>query len=295
MRQKLLLLIAAASTWGAVVGVAAVQWQLSVWVIVVGVFVVATALSRVASNWAAAPVEELAHRLERVARPDRPATTQGLPAERDDEIGRVYRAVRRIAEHAIRQRHEASRLRRTLDSSIADATRKATVQLSQMAMRDPLTNLGNRRFLDEHLDQLVRSCAEAHTDLIAVAIDLDNFKAVNDELGHAAGDELLIFAATLIRGSIRDDDVAIRMGGDEFIVLMPGCELERAVSFVERLRKLFAEHVRVTLPEQLQPGLSAGIASLLRDRVRDGQSLIESADRYLYRAKRAGKSQTAGC
>lgn len=294
LRQKLVLLIAAACVWGAVVGVAVAHWQWSVWVIIAGIALVATALGRVAHAWAAAPVEDLAYRLERVARPDRPTTTNQLPSGRADELGRVYRAVRKIAAHASRDRQEATRLRRNLDSSIAEATRRATVQLSQLAMRDPLTNLGNRRFLDKHLDALVRSCAQADTDLVAVAIDLDNFKAVNDELGHAAGDELIVFAATLIRGSVRDDDVAIRMGGDEFVVLMPGCELDRAAAFVDRLRKLFTEHVRMTLPHEPQPNLSAGIASLLRDRARDGAALIEAADRYLYRAKRRGKAQTAG-
>jgi diguanylate cyclase (GGDEF)-like protein len=234
--------------------------------------------------------------MQRLVRPERPLSTRSLPQQRRDEVGQISRCVHNLAVSAIRDHHEANRLRRTLDSRIEQATRRATNELTQIAMRDPLTNLANRRFLDQHLEELTRSCAASNTDLVCVLLDMDDFKQVNDVLGHAAGDDLLCFAAMLIRASIRDDDVAVRLGGDEFVVLMPGCEIERAGQFADRVKKLFAEHVQLTLADDIdaRPDFSIGVSSLLRDGAASGAELIEIADTNLYSAKAGRKGATIG-
>ncbi len=238
------------------------------------------------------PIEELTLQLQRIVQAERPVSLNTLPRHRQDEVGQLARAIHRLGAGAIRDYHEARSLRRTLDDRIAKATRRATRQLSELASRDPLTDLGNRRFLDEHLEALVRSCRQADTDLICVLIDLDNFKQVNDTLGHAAGDALIQFVARLIQASVRDNDLSVRLGGDEFAVLMPGCELERAHRFAERTRAIFREHAHVSLPETVKPDLSIGIASLLRDAGGDGGQLLARADALLYAAKQRGKGCT---
>ncbi|MEE9211056.1 MAG: GGDEF domain-containing protein, partial [Phycisphaeraceae bacterium] len=141
----------------------------------------------------------------------------------------------------------------------------------------------------------VRSIRESEADLICVLIDVDNFKVVNDCLGHAVGDELLVLLAGLIRGCVRHDDIVVRFGGDEIVVLMPGCTVERAGQVASQLIALFRQQVGVILSKSIACGLSIGVVSLRRDGAETGRQLIEKADARLYAAKRSGKGQVAGC
>lgn len=294
LRAKLTALLAAVTLWGAVVGYGLAHVSLGgAWLvgIAAGVAVLGILAGR---QWIIHPLEDLVAQVCRVARVDSSITTRHLPRHRDDELGQLARAIHQLVAASRRNRVEANQLRRTLDDRITRATRAATAQLEQLAMRDSMTRLANRRFLDEHLDQLLGSCHAAGTDLICIMIDLDNFKSVNDQLGHAVGDELLRFAAHLIRASVRDDDYAVRMGGDEFAVFMPGCELDRAAAFCRRVGAMFAEHVHLSLGHRANVSMSFGIASLLRDGARDGEQLMQLADTQLYKAKHNGKAQTAG-
>lgn len=217
-----------------------------------------------------------------------------LPMSRADELGRLARSMHRVYIAAARQRQENGQLRRTLDHRIEAATRHATVRLRQIAMRDALTDLGNRRFFDEHFPELFDTCRDAADDLACVLLDMDNFKQVNDTLGHAEGDELLVFLAGLIRACVRTEDYAVRFGGDEFVILMPGCSAKRVGEFTEQLRALFRQHVRIALPPALHADLSIGVAMLSRQHVTEAGDLLAHADTALYAAKRAGKGQTVG-
>lgn len=292
LRHKLMLLVAVGGVWGVAIGQAVEHFSLPAWVGPLAAVAWAGVLVQLALRWIAEPVERFVVSVERSAKPDRPSSTAKLPRGRQDELGRIARAVHHIAVVAIRDHQEANRLRRTLDHRIEQATRRATAELSRMAMRDALTSLGNRRFLDEHLEELVNTCRASHTELVCVIIDLDNFKPVNDTLGHATGDELIAFAGSLIRSHVRDDDLAVRYGGDEFVVLMPGADTERATQMLDRIRSLFVEHTQRTLPDTVDPGLSAGIACLLADNMTDGEALIDHADHRLYEIKRNGKGRT---
>ena len=224
----------------------------------------------------------------------RPRAVHELPGHRGDEVGQIARSMQRICISAIQNHHEARHLRSTLDHRIAEATQRATNQLKRMTQRDPLTDLGNRRFLDEQLDPLAQVVMGTGEDLVCVMIDLDNFKAVNDTLGHAAGDELLVLLGSLLQASIRSDDMAVRLGGDEFAVFMPGISEERLRSFCRQLIKHFRQQVRAMQPTGPFADLSLGIATLQRDRCDSGQKLLDKADERLYEAKRSGKGRVAG-
>lgn len=244
--------------------------------------------------WIAQPLVSLAEQVERLARLHRAGALQRLPLRRRDEIGRLARMMHEVYVTAIRDAGEVRRLRRNLDQRVADQTQRATVQLQRLAMRDPLTDLGNRRFLDENLEPLMSSLRQSGDDLICVMVDLDNFKQVNDRLGHAAGDELLVFLASLLRACSRKEDLALRLGGDEFAVLMPGADPDRSVGFARQVRALFRQHVHTAMPIDPRPDLSIGLASRIRDRCHTGPALMAAADANLYAAKRAGKGRIVG-
>jgi diguanylate cyclase (GGDEF)-like protein len=122
-------------------------------------------------------------------------------------------------------------------------------------------------------------------------LDVDNFKNLNDSLGHAAGDELLVFLGELLRRAVRETDLAIRMGGDEFALVLPETDLEKAVEIVRRLTALFGQMVRTLPPIECRPSLSVGVAALRSTGARSGKELLRAADTALYQAKQRGKAR----
>jgi len=289
---KVMILVLAAAVFGALVGLAEAQLGHRFWPLMVGLTVVSVGLIAASQHWVAWPVDRLVSRLERIAKTRASNLLKELPTARPDEVGRIAGAFHTVAADSMRCNHEARRLRRTLDSSIEKATLNATRRLREIAMRDPLTNLGNRRFLDDQLPALVEATTDTGTELICIMIDLDNFKAVNDTLGHAAGDELLRLVGELVSGAARQQDMAVRLGGDEFVLFLPGADRRRAANLIDRVRMLFRQQTRAMHPAGPHADLSAGVAALLADRLPDGEALLERADQNLYHAKGAGKGTT---
>ena len=157
-------------------------------------------------------------------------------------------------------------------------------------MRDPLTGLGNRRFLEEQVQDLFDSCAQAEMDLMCMVIDLDHFKQVNDTLGHQAGDDILIHISDVIKSVIRPEDYAVRHGGDEFLIFVPGVNIIRVKEAADLISKRFKQYVKSKLPQSLHmAGVSIGIASRFQHRATSYQNLVEFADEQLYQAKQKGR------
>ncbi len=293
MRTKVVLLIAIAAVSGVLIGLAAARSGGMVWVILAGLAVLSAALTLLGQAWVIAPYDRLAHWLDVQARSAAPFALRNLPVHRRDEIGRIARAIHCISSAAIRNHHDAQQIRRTLDARVKAATRRACSHLELQAMRDHLTGLGNRRALTKNLEPLVEATAAAGDELICLMADMDDFKAVNDTLGHAVGDEMLELLATLLQSGTRGDDLAIRLGGDEFVVLMPGATLRRAADFADQTRAHFRRQSRTVLGDSgLSPDLSIGIASMHVDACHTGAELMSKADEYLYTAKNAGKGRT---
>jgi diguanylate cyclase (GGDEF)-like protein len=212
--------------------------------------------------------------------------------DRTDEMGAVARNLRRWTDRAGQCELRLAALEQTLSARVADRTKRIETMLrlaQQNAWIDPLTSLYNRRFLDEKLEQLFRQQQAAGEDLTLVMFDLDHFKALNDTLGHSAGDEALAFLGELLRGSLRETDIAVRVGGDEFVVLLLGVGPAEAAVTMDRIIRLFTQ--RASLFEVEPPvGVSAGVASMVADRARSGEHLWSLADEALYRAKGAGRN-----
>lgn len=164
-------------------------------------------------------------------------------------------------------------------------------QVQELASMDPLTGCYNRRAFERIFQQLFAEAYRTDSDLSCVMIDLDRFKLVNDTLGHAAGDQLIRLAARCIRANLRQMDVACRYGGDEFIVLLPKADTQRALAVAERIRRDFSlSSASVTG----SPGrtMSVGVGSLReRDpRPINAEALMNEADSALYQAKQAGRN-----
>jgi diguanylate cyclase (GGDEF)-like protein len=156
----------------------------------------------------------------------------------------------------------------------------------QLADLDALTNLHNRRYFHE---TLARECSRAHRydrRLALVVFDIDDFKAINDRIGHLAGDSVLAAVAERVHSVVRSADVACRVGGDEFGVILPESTLNDAEQLYRRVQ--FAVAARPIGPfDRLH--LSAGIAELRREDT--SESLFQRADEALYRAKEGGKGR----
>jgi diguanylate cyclase (GGDEF)-like protein len=161
-------------------------------------------------------------------------------------------------------------------------------ELEADVRRDPLTGLGNRRELERRWPQLVEQATDHNTPLAVAMLDLDGFKKVNDARGHAVGDRVLIDLAGLLRTHTRTGDLVARMGGEEFLVALPDTSPERALEVCERLREQVAHHDWSALAPGLGVTVSAGLACSPPGEL---DTLIESADAALYRAKSAGRNR----
>ena len=154
----------------------------------------------------------------------------------------------------------------------------------QLADLDALTGLHNRRYFHEMLAREVARAQRYSRSLALVVFDLDDFKVINDRIGHLAGDGVLAEAADRIRDVVRSADVACRVGGDEFAVILPESSLKDADRLYKRLEQAISHH---PVPQAGLVHLSAGVTELRPDD--DAISFFERADDALYRAKGAGK------
>lgn len=164
-------------------------------------------------------------------------------------------------------------------------------ELARAAIFDPLTGLDNRRYLETRLRTEVGRARRQADDLAVLMVDVDDFKAVNDSLGHHHGDDVLRRVATALRRSVRDFDVCARYGGDEFVILMPGADTASAFQAAERIREAVGHLLRHSGPQRRGLGVtvSIGIAALKGAEI-EAATLITEADRALYLAKNAGKN-----
>ncbi|HEY1784156.1 MAG TPA: GGDEF domain-containing protein, partial [Pirellulales bacterium] len=163
--------------------------------------------------------------------------------------------------------------------------------LRDQATRDPLTGLWNRAaILDILGDELARSAREGGSLGVLMA-DLDGFKHINDTYGHPIGDEVLCGVARAMRNSVRRYDAVGRFGGEEFLIVLPGCDESNAVSHAERLRATVRRVTVETPMASVHPSISLGVVVSNRHTSLDIGDLIQAADGALYRAKHGGRNR----
>lgn len=163
-------------------------------------------------------------------------------------------------------------------------------EVYQLATHDALTELYNRRHFIELVDKEIARAHRHDRPLVMCIIDVDLFKPVNDSFGHVAGDGVLRQLAGVVRGFVRGEDIAARIGGEEFAVLLPESDLPSARVFAERLREAVATSEFELGGEPRQITISVGIAGLDPSRAERG-ALMQAADAALYRAKEAGRNR----
>jgi len=213
---------------------------------------------------------------------------------RNDEIGELGASFNAMADQIAATHKKMTLLNTELEDRVfkrTQALEEANQRLREMAARDSLTGLYNRRHFNDLLSQLFAESSRYDTNLSCVMIDLDNFKQVNDSLGHQAGDDLLRLTSNVIQRSIRESDVAIRYGGDEFCVLMPQTAPADARSSAERILATFCRDIDRDMPRASVATLSIGLASRQGDEPSSPDALVQLADEALYLAKAGGKNR----
>jgi diguanylate cyclase (GGDEF)-like protein len=160
------------------------------------------------------------------------------------------------------------------------------------ALSDPLTGLYNRRDFEERLRESAAYATRHEQPFALIMLDLDQFKAVNDTHGHQVGDRVLVHFADAMLAVMRADDVAFRYGGDEFMLLLRGCDALRAIDVANRLReRLHAVPFRLPDGSLHTISFSAGAAAADGNESFGGGALVTRADAALYRAKAAGRDR----
>ncbi len=167
--------------------------------------------------------------------------------------------------------------------------------LEEQSITDPLMGIYNRRHLDRRLEEEVGKARRYGLPLSALLLDIDHFKRINDEHGHAVGDRVLSTLGTLMLDAVRKADIVTRYGGEEILVLAPHTSLQEGCLLAERLRSgvesaPLAPAGETKSGQPLHANVSIGVAALGPD-IQDGPALLKAADEALYRAKREGRNR----
>lgn len=163
-------------------------------------------------------------------------------------------------------------------------------ELEELAYRDPLTRLYNRRFGFESLRKAISFTRRHGGDLHVLVLDIDHFKKVNDRLGHPVGDAVLVELGRILLGIVRDSDIVARIGGEEFLVILPFSRAEHVQGAANRIRDITAGTVFESVPWRIT--ISIGVTALRAEDT--AESMFSRADRFLYDSKRGGRNRVTG-
>ena len=214
------------------------------------------------------------------------------------EIAPVLKAVvgatRSMAQDSLMARDDLRDMREKVQTTEAALARlhQELDRVSIQARHDPLTGALNRQGLDEALNREVSNVRRKDTPLCVALLDIDNFKKLNDKLGHATGDEALAHLASVAREVMRPQDTLARYGGEEFVILLPDTALENGIEAMTRLQRELSRRFFLKGTDKILITFSAGVAQLTAGET--GLDAIRRADQAMYLAKRAGKNRVLG-
>jgi diguanylate cyclase (GGDEF)-like protein len=168
---------------------------------------------------------------------------------------------------------------------------KDEIQLKNLSNRDSLTALYNRRYMELSLDKEIEKASKNKQSLGIIMVDVDHFKTINDTMGHAVGDCVLNQVASILLENKKSSDIACRFGGDEFVLILPGCALEEALKRAEDIRQIIEKtDFKAGGKTAKRITLSFGV-STLPDHGKTREELLRSADNAMYSAKEAGRNR----
>ena len=206
----------------------------------------------------------------------------------------VVGATRSMAHDSLSVRDELRDMREKALTTEAELVKlhQELDRVSALARHDPLTGALNRKGLDEALERELSNVRRKDTPLCMAMLDIDNFKKLNDQLGHAMGDEALTHLAAVAREVMRPQDTLARYGGEEFVLLLPDTLLNNGVEAMTRLQRELTKRFFLAGTEKVLITFSAGVAQLAADET--GPEAIKRADQAMYLAKRSGKNRVLG-
>lgn len=205
---------------------------------------------------------------------------------------RIRRA--RGVREQLRQRESELRVANAALGERVAQVERLSEELAVLANRDPMTDLFNRRYFQDTIARETARCRRLSAPMSLVLLDIDHFKSINDRYGHATGDDVIRRLGALLGESVRQEDVACRIGGEEFALLMPAMPRDVALQRAEALRAGFAALCFDTEDGPMTCTLSAGVATFPAD-ADTPDALMREADRALYAAKRAGRNAVMTC
>lgn len=207
---------------------------------------------------------------------------QGLEMGAHDYIHRPVDANELLARvrTQVRRKRFQERLRSTYEISLS------------MALTDSLTGLYNRRYFETHLQKLLQKSEETKKALGILMMDIDHFKSFNDTYGHGVGDEVLKIFAERVKDSLRSFDLVARLGGEEFVVILPDVSVEMAHVIAERLRRMIGDEPFVVSAPEGKVSVTTSIGGALIHGVERTEAVLERADKALYQAKETGRNRT---
>lgn len=211
--------------------------------------------------------------------------------ELSDVLDEVMRETRVIQLNAQRSRDELLDMRRRVEESEKEVARlqNELSQASEMVRHDPLTGALNRKGMDEAVEREVARVRRHNAKICMALLDIDNFKKLNDSLGHQAGDDALVHLARVARETIRPQDTLARYGGEEFVVLLPETSVDDAVAAMTRVQRELTKRFFLHKNEKVLITFSCGVAEL--GETEAPTEAIARADAAMYLAKRAGKNR----
>jgi diguanylate cyclase len=215
-------------------------------------------------------------------------------AELAPVLKQVVGATRTIAQQSLAARDELQGMRERAQATEAELVKlhQELDRVSAQVRHDALTGALNRKGLEEALDRELSTVRRKDSPLCIALLDIDNFKRINDERGHAVGDEALTHLAKVARDSMRPQDTLARFGGEEFVILMPDTALDNGIEAMTRLQRELTKQFFLAGSDRLLITFSAGVAQLEQDE--DRESALKRADKAMYMAKRAGKNRVLG-
>lgn len=165
---------------------------------------------------------------------------------------------------------------------------KLICELKELTLVDSLTGLYNRRYFDLYVEKAIPLSELTDAPLFLIMIDIDYFKKINDTYGHHCGDEVLKGLASILRTNLRASDALIRMGGEEFVILLPETILEECKHIAERLHNEVKQTKIIYENKEISLTISVGVAQYNKEPI---NKFVEKADSALYQAKQTGRNR----